>query len=1136
MSTRTLRRRTKIFYVAVVGLASMAAVPAQDDVELSVTKTATGDVQLGWSGGDPRFDVYRDVDPERVLDATSRIGTTTETFLADAPPLGSIHFYRVVERGTCYAAFDDAFVDAAQPAATFGAAPTLEVSDQGPERRSYLAFSIDAVPAGAVVVSAKLELPYAGAASSQARTVVHEAAGPWQSDTVTYSSQPGPGQQIDVNFNAPGGTWRRFSLEDLVQSWVDGSAENNGIVVKADLQGVTNVSFHSLEAGLAERPRLCVTWSEPQAEGLAPIADDVETIEFDDDGRVAFLAGAIPIASPASTDPVVLALQFLQENALLFGLDDPQAELFLDRYDATGARHTVVFAQRHPDANVPFHAASISVQLLKSEPTVVLVAGRYARDVPDFSSPPVSRQQAAKNGLEHVGDGTSIRGDVVLENYGSDLLLSDGGPVRPRWRMIVDQADPLTESYGARELLVDGYTGQVVLDSELGEAAHDGTMDLSVRANDGPDDTCWYSEATELYTEDGEAPTYDPALDPFVEADVGAIWAQEIWDLAHDRYGYEGWDDGSEQIRIAIGQDVTQSSRDCGAVKFEAGWLVDDVLAHEWMHMIDNHTARLIYRHETGAIDEAFADIFGTFIDPQDWRLGEDIACTNPDACGCARRDMSDPPLCGSYVDHFDDFLTGSWDSHRVHGNSSIINKAYYLMVEGDTHRGTTVSSIPRSKAELLFWHTHVGAPPFAGSVLPRNATFRQLANALVYWTGILSFTPQESCQVINALHAVGIMAPDSDCDGVPDGGFDPDGDGKTNAVDNCPNISNPSQADIDGDQLGDACDLDIDGDGLENVKDNCVYVFNPDQSTGSPEGSIGIACLDTDRDGVFDLDDNCPAKGDRNPMQEDTDGDGTGDVCDNDDDNDGFDDGNDPCPLVWNADLANPDGDGIPDECDNCPTFYNADQSNIDLDELGDRCDPDQDGDGVPEGIGTNPCEGPSDTNCDDNCPTIPNGDQTDGDGDGVGQRCDVDELLDLEAQKNQLVEANVLVALLAGDIARFEIAPCRSDCPDWLADDFWTKVSVSSSVPLDARIVDERGFVVHQAATNATGDVVLQFDVDPEYRYVSPALGTLPYAGAAAEQPVELKTYFLELRLAAGIAEAVFDGGITVESNFSP
>ena len=68
---------------------------------------------------------------------------------------------------------------------------------------------------------------------------------------------------------------------------------------------------------------------------------------------------------------------------------------------------------------------------------------------------------------------------------------------------------------------------------------------------------------------------------------------------------------------------------------------------------------------------------------------------------------------------------------------------------------------------------------------------------------------------------------------------------------------------------------------------------------------------------------DNCPETA--NEDQSDIDGDGIGDVCDDDKDGD----------TILNAD-------------DNCPETSNQDQSDIDGDGIGDNCDDDVDGDGV--------------------------------------------------------------------------------------------------------------------------------------------------------------------------------------------
>ena len=49
-----------------------------------------------------------------------------------------------------------------------------------------------------------------------------------------------------------------------------------------------------------------------------------------------------------------------------------------------------------------------------------------------------------------------------------------------------------------------------------------------------------------------------------------------------------------------------------------------------------------------------------------------------------------------------------------------------------------------------------------------------------------------------------------------------------------------------------------------------------------------------------------------------------------------------------------------------------------------------DTDGDGIPDGNGTNLCIGGNTADCDDNCPNTPNADQADGDNDGTGDVCD--------------------------------------------------------------------------------------------------------------------------------------------------
>lgn len=70
----------------------------------------------------------------------------------------------------------------------------------------------------------------------------------------------------------------------------------------------------------------------------------------------------------------------------------------------------------------------------------------------------------------------------------------------------------------------------------------------------------------------------------------------------------------------------------------------------------------------------------------------------------------------------------------------------------------------------------------------------------------------------------------------------------------------------------------DTDEDGVIDVKDNCVNLKNPEQVDIDKNGK-GDACEDFDGDGILNAKDNCPQH--PNQLQLDEDGDGIGDICD---------------------------------------------------------------------------------------------------------------------------------------------------------------------------------------------------------------------------------------------------------------
>jgi Zn-dependent metalloprotease len=120
-----------------------------------------------------------------------------------------------------------------------------------------------------------------------------------------------------------------------------------------------------------------------------------------------------------------------------------------------------------------------------------------------------------------------------------------------------------------------------------------------------------------------------------------------------------------------------------------------DVVGHELTHGVISHTSNLEYVNESGALNEHFADVFGTLVKQwkrkhtttkADWMIGPDIMGPGTTA-RCLRTFKAelayeDDPLLGTdpQPKHIKDKYTGGADSGGVHINSGIPNHAFFLV------------------------------------------------------------------------------------------------------------------------------------------------------------------------------------------------------------------------------------------------------------------------------------------------------------------------------------------------------------------------------------------------------------------------------------------------------------------------
>jgi len=120
-----------------------------------------------------------------------------------------------------------------------------------------------------------------------------------------------------------------------------------------------------------------------------------------------------------------------------------------------------------------------------------------------------------------------------------------------------------------------------------------------------------------------------------------------------------------------------------------------DVVAHELTHGVQSFTSNLVYRGQSGALNEHFSDVFGILV--RQWRRGESVEKTDwligadvllPAKTRRGIRDMLHPgaayandPDLGSdpQPDHMKRLYTGGADNGGVHLNSGIPNRAFAL-------------------------------------------------------------------------------------------------------------------------------------------------------------------------------------------------------------------------------------------------------------------------------------------------------------------------------------------------------------------------------------------------------------------------------------------------------------------------
>jgi zinc metalloprotease ZmpA len=335
----------------------------------------------------------------------------------------------------------------------------------------------------------------------------------------------------------------------------------------------------------------------------------------------------------------------------------------------------------------------------------------------------------ALHGAPRLAWRTKATGLDSLGNPVARTLLTDA-----RTGTRIDAWDTMESATGEGQSL---YSGTVPLETTLSGSAYQlkdptrgntYTADAADKMDACSDDTC----NGRLLTDDdnrwgtGTGTTADRST-VAVDAQYGSDMTWDYYKDVHGRNGI-GNDGKGSYNRVHYGTRLSNAfwNDGCFCMTYgdgngtQFGPMVGlDVAAHEMSHGVTSRTARLVYSGESGGLNEATSDIFGTLVefyagnsqDTGDYLIGEKVV--RPGLGRDALRYMDKPSKDGSSVDHWSSSVGGI----SVHHSSGVANHFAYLLAEGSgtktingvtydspTYNRSTVTGIGRAKLGAIWY------------------------------------------------------------------------------------------------------------------------------------------------------------------------------------------------------------------------------------------------------------------------------------------------------------------------------------------------------------------------------------------------------------------------------------------------
>ena len=424
-----------------------------------------------------------------------------------------------------------------------------------------------------------------------------------------------------------------------------------------------------------------------------------------------WLSACWATAAPAApSDPAERALSHIHGRMPSLGLR-PGADFEIHKIRESRGRQYVRLRQTH--RGIPIFASQAVVRIDPAGASDLVSADLATVAELDRmpTQPAISADEAQAAAVTWVetafaGSKPKAPNPPRLEIFAPEVLDAQG-PTRLVW--IIEVRDPARPDASNR-VLVDANDRTIVRTFPLSYRA------LSRRIYDSANSG---SANVNLVRSEGGPPSSIPDANSCYD-DLGYTYAW--YGLRHGRDAIDGAGGTiySNVRYCAPGALCPWSNAmwDDGATFFGEGWAVDDLVGHEYTHGVTENESGLIYQNASGAMNESLSDIFGEIVDLTNghgldgpdgrWLIGEELPLFT-------LRSMSDPPLYNQ-PDRLHSplyfppppFPNNQNDQGGVHTNSGVGNKLAYLLADGGTFNGRTVSALGLGRVADLFYHANV--------------------------------------------------------------------------------------------------------------------------------------------------------------------------------------------------------------------------------------------------------------------------------------------------------------------------------------------------------------------------------------------------------------------------------------------